>query len=269
MNVTLLQRAIITLNARQLAGQSDSHIAAIDPRALLVVTVFYLIAMLSVPVHSVGMLIWFAVYPIITSPLAHIPYERVFLRSLLVLPLLFLIAIFNPVYDRSTAFVIGDVAVSFGWISFGSVIVRGLLSMQALLLLVYVVGFNRMCDAMRRLKMPRVLVTQLLMVYRYLAVLLQESLAMHRARVARGYGRNGYPASMWGSFVGQLLLRTIERGRRVNMAMRARGFDGSLLVEQPSRWDTASTVYCAVWIPVIAAMRLVDLSSLMLSLFRM
>ena len=65
-------------------------------------------------------------------------------------------------------------AVSRGWVSFVSIILRGLLSVQALLLLVYVAGFNRMCEALRRPGMPRVLVTQLLMVYRYLTVLLQE-----------------------------------------------------------------------------------------------
>ena len=264
MKSSRLEQAIVILNARQMAADNDSHIADIDPRALLLVTFFYLIAMLSVPVRSTGMLIWFAAYPIITAMLAHVDYSHVFRSSLYVLPLLAVIGVFNPIYDRSTAFMACGIAVSYGWISFASIIIRGLLSVQALLLLIHVAGFNPLCEAMRRLKVPRVLVTQLLMVYRYLAVLLQEALSMHRARIARGYGKTSYSPSMWGPFVGQLLLRAIERARRINMAMKARGFSGSLTVSAPRRWTVADTVYCLAWIPVISIMRLADLSAILL-----
>lgn len=266
MKYTRLEQAIATLNARQMKSENDSHISGIDPRALLIVTVAYLVAMLSVPLGRTDMIIWFAVYPIISAPLAHIAYERLFRNSLYVLPLVVLIGIFNPVFDRTTAFTVGSVSVSGGWVSFVSILIRGLLSAQALLLLIRVVGFNNMCEAMRRLRVPSVIVTQLLMVYRYLTVLLQEGLSMQRARVARSCGRSTLKVSMWGSFVGQLLLRTLERSRRINMAMKARGFNGSLSTDQSGSWTTADTVYCIVWIPLFLIMRYCDISSLLLNM---
>lgn len=269
MKASRIERAIVTLNERQLAATDDSHVAAVDPRAQLAVTLLYLVAMLSVPVTDAGMLIWFAAYPIVSAPLAHIPYERVFVKSLYVLPLIAVIGIFNPLFDRTPAFTAGHLTISRGWVSFLSVIIRGLLSVQTLLILVYVCGFNRLCEAMRRLGVPRVLVTQLLMVYRYLALLLQEALAMHRARAARAYGKSSYGPSMWGPFIGQLMLRTLERSRRIHMAMKARGFAGTLLAAPESRWATADTVYCLAWIPVILIMRFADLSALTLHLFRL
>lgn len=244
-----------------------SHKGDIDARALLIVTVVYIVLMLSVPLNRTDTIIWFAVYPIISAPLAHIPYERLFRNSLYVLPLLFFIGIFNPIYDRQPAFIVFGVTVSAGWISFISILIRGLLATQALLLLIRVAGFNEMCDAMRRLGCPEIIATQLLMVYRYLSVLLQEALTMQQARMARSYGKSSFRASMWGQFVGQLLLRTIERSRRVNMAMKARGFNGSLSASPPSHWDTAATVYCMIWIPCIFALRFLDVSSLLLTLF--
>lgn len=262
-----LEKAITILNARQLKPGEQSHIGDIDPRALLLVSVIYLLAMLSVPLQRTDMIIWFAVYPIISAPLAHIPYERLFRNSLFVAPLLIFIGIFNPFYDRTPAFTVFGIAVSAGWISFISILIRGLLATQALLLLIRVAGFNEMCEAMRRLGVPSVIVTQLLMVYRYLTVLLQEALTMQHARQARSYGKTSFKASMWGAFVGQLLLRTLERSRRINMAMKARGFNGSLCTTPPSHWDTAATVYCLVWIPVFFALRFTDVSSLLLTLF--
>lgn len=266
MNMTRLEKAITILNARQLKPTSKSHISGIDSKALLIVTVIYLVTMLSVPLRQTDAIIWFAIYPIISAPLAHIPYERLFRNSLYVLPLLIFIGIFNPFYDRTSAFTVFGLTVTAGWISFLSIIIRGLLATQALLLLIQVAGYNDMCEALRRLGFPAVIVTQLLMVYRYLEVLLQEALTMQRARIARSYGRSSFKASMWGPFVGQLLLRTIERSRRINMAMKARGFHGSLSTSPPARWDTAATVYCLIWIPLLLALRFMDISSLLLSL---
>ncbi len=266
MKLTRLEKAITILNARQMKPETASHIGDIDPRALLLVTIVYLIAMLSVPLQRTDVIIWFAVYPIISAPLAHIAYERLFRNSLFVLPLLIFIGIFNPLYERTVAFILFGVPISTGWVSFISILIRGLLATQALLLLIRVSGFNEMCEAMRRLGVPAVIVTQLLMVYRYLTVLLQEALTMQRARQARSYGKSSFKASMWGPFVGQLLLRTLERSRRINMAMKARGFQGSLSTSPDSHWETADTVYCLVWIPVCLALRFLDISSLLLSL---
>lgn len=266
MKRSRLEQAIVTLTARQTAAVTGgSRIADLDPRALLVVTLVFLVAMLSVPLVRIDRIVWFAVYPIITAPMAGVPYERVFRNSLYVLPLLLLIGIFNPFFDRATAFTAGSVAVSRGWITFFSVMLRGLLSVQALLILVYVCGFISMCQAMRRLGMPRVIVTQLLMVYRYLTVLLQEALSMQRARNARGYGHTSYRASMWGAFVGQLLIRTLERSRRIHMAMTARGFNGMFVCGGESRWRTADTVFCVAWTAAFAAMKIFNLSSLLLN----
>lgn len=266
MKDSRLQKAILALNAGQMPAAPDSHISDIDPRALIAVCVFYLVAMLSVPLASLGMLIWFAAYPIITAPLAHITYERVFLKSLYVLPLLVAIGIFNPVYDHATAFTVWGVAVSRGWITFLSIIIRGVLSVQALLLLIHVAGFNKICDGLRAFHVPEALVTQLLMAYRYMGVLLTEVVTMQQARAARAYGRSSYPPSLWGPFVGQLLLRSLERSRRVHSAMLARGFNGSLTVTTMAKWTVADTLYCLIWISVIGAMRLLDLSSIITAL---
>lgn len=260
--MTALQKTIAELIARQSASENASHISDIDPRALVGVTVVYLIAMLSVPVSNLGMLVWFACYPIVSAPLAHIAYEKLFVKSIYVVPLLVVIAIFNPLYDHRTAFVVGGFAVSQGWVEFVSVMFRGILSVQALLLLVYVCGFNRMCRSLRSLGVPGIVATQLELVYRYLIVLFEEAETMQQARRARGYGRKGYGPRMWGAFVGQLLIRSLERSKRIHMAMLARGFNGAMPQGSSIRWATADTVYCLVWIDVFAVLRFVDLSSL-------
>lgn len=147
--------------------------------------------------------------------------------------------------------------------SFVSIVLRGLFAVQAVLLLTLSVGFYDMCASLRRIGCPRVLVTQMQFTYRYMMVVIDEAIGMDRARKARGFGRESYPLRMWGRMVGQLLLRSYERAQRVHRAMLARGFDGAMPVSDASRGKGVSWVFMLLWIAVIVALRLFDVSHLL------
>ncbi len=230
--------------------------------SLLLVTIAYLATMLLVPMRDLERLIWFALYPIIGATLCGMSYGRIFLKSLYFLPLIALIGIFNPIYDTQPAFEAGGIVVSQGWITFCSVIVRGLLALQAVFLLIMASGFTGMCHSMRQLGVPAFLCTQLLMVYRYLIVLLTEAQTMRRARESRGYGRSTMSLKQWGPFVGQLFLRTVNRGQRINQAMMARGFTGTmpkLHCQRGPSWNALSAIWAIAWAAVFAALFFVPL----------
>lgn len=191
-----------------------------------------------------------------------IGFARVFGKSLWVLPLILLIGIFNPFIDTQTAFTIGGVAVSRGWVSFFSIMLRGLLAVQAVVILTMTAGFYDMCHAMRRFGCPKVLVTQLQFTYRYMVVVVEEAVGMDRARKARGFGRNSYPLRMWGRMVGQLLVRSYERATRIYRAMLSRGFDGTMPLSRPQHMSGLSWVFMLIWVAVMLALRLINISQL-------
>jgi cobalt/nickel transport system permease protein len=137
-----------------------------------------------------------------------------------------------------------------------SIVIRGLLSVQAVILLVMTTGFYRVCRGLKRLGVPTVFTTQLLLVYRYIYVLLDEAIDMDRGRQARGYGRKGYGVKMWGTFIGQLLLRTVDRAERVHKAMLSRGFDGQIRLLTLSRWQWRDTLFVAICCAVFAVLRM-------------
>ncbi len=254
-----IQRALITLNSLE----NGTRGLAVDSRFQLTVTLLYLVAVLSVPLADPGMLVWMFVYPIVMAEASGTGYGRVLLRSLWVLPLAAVIGIFNPILDNSPAWHIGSVTVSAGWVTFISICLRGLLAVQAVLVLIYSTGFYAICTALQRMGLPAVLTTQLLMVYRYISVLLQESLSMSRARAARGFGRKNYPLRLWGVMVGQLLLRSVERARRVHNAMLARGFSGVLPSAVPRPIRATDLLYLAGWTAVFSLLRFVDISEIL------
>lgn len=213
------------IEIERMAGTSTSD-SAIDVRIMLLITLIFIVCLLSVPLSNPVELILFCVYPFVACSVRDIPFSRIFKYSLSVMPFIALIGIFNPVFDRNIIFYIGPIPVTGGWASFTSILLRGLLSVQAVLILIFSYGFNSIAHGLRQMHVPAIIVTQLQMVYRYTSLLIAESISMDRARKARGFGKKHYPLKMWSIFIGQLLLRTIDRASRIHRAMLARGFTG-------------------------------------------
>jgi cobalt/nickel transport system permease protein len=87
------------------------------------------------------------------------------------------------------------------------------------------------------MKLPKVFVIQLLFLYRYLFVLLEESLRMIRARDARSFGSRGKEIKTFIRLISVLLIRSIERAERIFRAMLARGFRGEIKVLKRHRLE--------------------------------
>lgn len=254
-----LEDAIITLHSFSRGNRSE-----IAPVALLLVTLVYLVALLSIPLSEPQRVVWMAVYPVVSAEMLGLGYGRLFVRSLWVVPLVALIGIFNPWLDHAEAFRLGSIVVSRGWVSFVGILLRGMLAMQAAVLLAWAAGFQDLCRAMMRLGIPRVLASQILFTYRYLMVVLEEALWMDRARRARGYGKRFYSIQMWSRLVGQLLIRSYERAGRIHRAMLARGFSGTLpFPDNSDKIGLSSWLFFGVWSVVILLLRFIDISEIL------
>ena len=136
--------------------------------------------------------------------------------------------------------------------------------MQALLILIRTIGFNGILKGLGRLGLPKFLLTQLMMVFRYIKVLIEEAITMKAARDARSYGRKHLSIRLWGVLIGQLFLRSVERAERVHSAMLARGFSGeiSFNYKNNSEWGWKSTFFVVGWALIFLFLRLVNLSLL-------
>jgi cobalt/nickel transport system permease protein len=116
---------------------------------------------------------------------------------------------------------------------FATIATKSWLSVQVALLLAFTTPFHDLVDALRELRLPRIMVAIISFMYRYLAVLTDEASRMLRARDARSAdpdGRGGgsirWRATVTGRMVGSLFLRAYERSERIYAAMQARGFEG-------------------------------------------
>jgi len=99
------------------------------------------------------------------------------------------------------------------------------LCILALLVLGWTTPFPELLLALRRLRLPSVMLTTLALMYRYLPVLAEEARRMERARASRTFSRKRRIA--WqnlGAILGRLFVRTADRAERIYLAMCARGW---------------------------------------------
>ncbi|MBX3168378.1 MAG: cobalt ECF transporter T component CbiQ [Candidatus Eremiobacteraeota bacterium] len=113
---------------------------------------------------------------------------------------------------------------------FLTILLRAWLGAQAAWLAVSLLGRPRLLLALSQLGLPPLLLSIVTLMMRYLDVLHAELIRMNRARLARSAGDR--PPSWWwravkiGQTAGCLLVRSLDRGDRVYLAMKSRGYDG-------------------------------------------
>ena len=174
------------------------------------------------------------------SAFSGVGLARVFRRSLIALPfiLIALPTIFTKpgiaLYEMHLGLFTLTATVE-GSEFFASVLIKSWASVTAAVLLTSTTPPLGLLSALRSLKLPAILVSVVMLMYRYLFVLVDEAQRMLRARSARsaaiGTGSGGsvvWRAKSAGGMAGSLFIRTLDRSERIYMAMLARGYDGGI-----------------------------------------
>lgn len=243
-------------------ADQDTFVHCLDPRAKLITTLVFIAVVVSFGKYEISALIPFVFYPLFLMAAGNLPPGYIARKIILVSPFAVLVGIFNPVLDRDILVAIGEFGISGGWVSFCSILLRFALTVGAAMILVAVTGFNAVCLALERLGAPRFFAIQLLFLYRYLFVLVEETVNMTRARSLRVFNGKGLGAAVYGSMLGHLLLRTLDRAQRIHSAMWCRGFDGSIRIMKPLSMGIREFCFMTGWISIFLTMRFVNIPRL-------
>lgn len=250
----------------QLSAQA-SPVHRLSPLTKLLVTLAYIFCVVSYGKYSLSGLTAMVLYPVLAFQLGGIPVGTCFHKLRFVLPLVCAVGILNPFFDRAPVLEIGGVAVTGGVISMVTLIMKGVFALMASFLLIATTPIDRLCAALRRLHVPSVLVTLLLLTCRYVSVMLREVSVMTEAYALRAPGQRGIHISAWGSFLGQLLLRSMDRAGELYQSMELRGFRGEFHYAEDSRAGWGDLLWSAGWLCFFLLARLVDLPRLLGDLF--
>jgi cobalt/nickel transport system permease protein len=112
-----------------------------------------------------------------------------------------------------------------------TILAKASLGVVASVLLASTTQIRDLLHGLERLRLPHQLVLIASFMIRYVDVLQDEMSRMRIARESRGFTARGLRAwPVLGRSLGALFLRSYERGERVHLAMRSRGFSGRMPV---------------------------------------
>lgn len=241
----------------------DSAIHRLHPLAKLAATILYILLVVSFDKYDLSGISVMVLYPVVLYRLSDISIGTCLYKLRYVLPLVMAVGIVNPFLDREPMLSIGGVAISGGVISMVTLMLKGIFSLLASFLLIATTKVDLLCASLRKIHVPELMITLFLLTYRYISVLVEQVSIMSDAYALRAPGQNGIHISAWGSFLGQLLLRSMDRARELYQSMLQRGFDGSfsyLTVPPFGRKDCAFLLLSAA---LLLTARYVDIAAVL------
>ena len=205
-------------------SSKDQWVNRIHPLVKLVVTIVYIAAVVSFQKYDVAGPAGMVIYPIAGFILSELSFWDSIKRLRFVLPLICFLGIFNLFFDKNHVLISG-IQIDAGILSMITLILKGFFSVLASYLLIATTSIDKICYAFRMLHIPKPMVTQFMLTYRYITVLLEEVDRITQAYSLRAPKQKGIHFKVWGSLTGQLLLRSMDRAGNVYESMLLRGYN--------------------------------------------
>lgn len=258
-----LHQSINKITTLEELTYKNTIIHRLQPLAKLIITVLYLIAVISYGPFEVSRLIPYLFYPIMVTVLGEIPLKPLLGRLIIALPFALFAGLSNLVLLRESAINLGYLSITWGMLSLCSLLIKTVLTVMAVLILIATTSMNDLLYAMVSLRIPSIMVLQLSMTFRYLSVLMEEIQVMYHAYILRAPKEKGIKLSDMGTFLGQLIIRSFERAERIYHAMKCRGFTGNTAYVKKNGLSLASWVYLLLVGMIIFILRIVNFSEVM------
>lgn len=261
------EKACAELQAMDELAAQDSPVHRLSPLSKLLLTVFYIFVTVSFNKYDITGIFFMVLYPVLGYQLSEIPVRTCFYKLRIVMPLVCAVGLFNPFFDREIIMYVGALGISGGVISMLTLMMKGIFCLMASFLLIATTSIEEICRAFRQLHFPKLLTSLLLLTFRYISVLLDEVAIMTEAYNLRAPHQKGIHISAWGSFLGQLLLRSMDRAQALYESMELRGFHGEFYYAGGRETNKLSWLWATLFAALILLTRLYNLPALLGSLF--
>jgi cobalt/nickel transport system permease protein len=219
----------------------------LDNRVKVLYAGAFILTVVSSPKYDLPALAPYLLFLLLSAGIAGLSPLWLLRRSLPAAWVALLLGAFHPLLDRRP-WSLGGLTVAAGWISLAVLLAKALLSAGMAVVLLASASFTGFSEALARLGAPRLFTTQLLLLWRYAAVLAEEASRLVRARDLRDPQRRARGPRATARLIGVLLRRALERSERIHAAMLSRGFNGRFpaptppAVPAPVYWGLAAAI---------------------------
>ena len=248
-------------------AKEDTWLNRIHPLVKLFLTVFYIALAVSFHKYDLTGLLGMILYPLIVFEISGLSFGDALRRLKVVLPVVCIVGILNPFFDRTPLMAVGGTVVTGGVISMITLMIKAVLTVLAAYLMIATTSIEKICYAFRKIHVPQMIVVEIMLIYRYIMVLLAEARRITQAYSLRAPGQKGVAFKAWGPLLGQMLLRSMDRAGELYESMLLRGFRGEFYVQGKPAKSAPSLLYLLLWTAVLTVLRVFPVMQLVGKIF--
>lgn len=217
-----LLNAFINMNDLDDFAMGDTVIHCFHPLLKLILTLLMIIFILST--YRLVELIVDMMMIFIVAYIAHIPFFKLIKRGLIGLPLSLCLGLSFLIFNRQYIYYYGFIVLE-GVVLCTLVFMKTFLCLILAYIFISTTSFDSLMSELSYLKIPSFFLLQMMMTYRYIFVLFNEAQMMSKAYLLRNTHSKGIELKDMGSFIGHLLVNSMNKSQHIYDCMKCRGFD--------------------------------------------
>lgn len=248
-------------------ANSNKVLNKIHPFVKLVITIMYIILLTSINKYDLITTLTMGIYLWLISLVGEISITRCFKRLKIIFLLLIVLGIANPILDRNIITYIGIIPITTGMISMLTLILKGFFTVIASYLLITTTSIESICYALSIVHIPNILITIIMLIYRYIIVFLKEVERIWTAYHMRAPNQKGVNFKAWGSMIGSLMIRSIDKAQTVYQSMELRGFNPETFFVKEQKFNKNDCIFLSLGILLLIIIRWIPLFELIGNIF--
>ncbi|MBQ3664702.1 MAG: cobalt ECF transporter T component CbiQ [Lachnospiraceae bacterium] len=259
--------AIMEIHHLDHEAKKENILTRINPLAKLIITFLYIILLTSIDRYKPQQCIYMCIYLILIKIIGEISMKKCIKRLKVIFTIVLVIGIANPIINRNIVAQIGKIPISSGMISMTTLMIKGCFAIIASYFFIITTGMENFCVALRMIHIPGVLITVILLIYRYIIVFLKEVQRIWTAYSMRAPNQKGVNFKAWGSMIGSLMIRSIDKAGNVYDSMELRGFNPDTFFDKKNGFCEIDLIYFIFSAAVIVVIRYINIFEMIGNVF--
>lgn len=262
-----IEDAIYQVHIIDNKANSNRFLNKIHPLVKLLISIIYIVLLTSINKHDLTTTLAMSTYLIVVSIVGDLSIKTCIRRLKPVLALLIIIGIANIILDRNVITYMGHIPITTGIISAITLVLKGIFAVISSYFLIITTGIENICYALKKIHIPNILITIFMLIYRYIIVFLKEVQRLWTAYSLRAPKQKGVNFKVWGSMIGGLMLRSIDKARDVYESMELRGFSPDTFFIKEQRLDKTSIVCFTIGFLLLFVIRFIPIFEIIGNIF--
>lgn len=234
-----ISKAIYDIRKIDELGDMNTKIHKIDSAIKIIVTIIYVIKILSIKQFTILNITCIVLYPLILFIIGKVQIKFILKKVIYVFPIILGLSVINLIIDFSYSEIYFSVLLLF----------KCTFALVGALLLIVTTGINNLAFGLKKLKIPNILIMQILMLHRYVILMMEECYKVKSAYELRTLGEKSMIMKDYVQIVGQMFLKTLDISENVYEAMKLRGFEGELYINNKVA-GYVDYLYLIIWVVI-------------------